>query len=520
MSKFLSFLLILGFFTPGFAQNLQRIGHLSYGTQSLSGCWHHVDASGTEWALVGTSTGLSVVDLTDPTQPIERFAVPGLINNWREVRTWQGYAYVTTEADSSGVTIVNLNHLPDSTPWKIWRGDGFFIDRVMDNHTVQIQDGYLYLFGGQNISDGAVIADLADPWNPKIKSKYAATYVHDGYIRGDTLWTCELNAAQFGVVDISNKTNPVLLTTHHTPGGLNHNCELSANGKTLFHTQEGLNFPMTAYDVSALDDIQLLDSYKPSRKPEGEVHNVRMMPGDFAVCPSYRGQLTIVDVSQPDNMIEIAWDSLGNSLVWDADPYLPSGILLATAKQEGLFIYEATYSPAARLEGVVRDAVSGVPISEAKVFVLNTFLADSTRTNGVYKTGAANSGLYAIRVEKVGYQTQVKTGINLLSGQTTQLDFALLPEFVSTDEALLGDVPTVSPSPFLDVLRVNIPQTLRGAYSLRLLDFSGKIVQEKKGNRGSVILLEGLQYLPKGAYLLQIMGENGLNYTFQVLKGG
>lgn len=520
MTRILLFSLILAIFNPISAQNLQRIGHLSYGPLSLAGCWHHVDAAGTEWALVGTSAGLSLVDLSNPTQPVERFMVPGLSNNWREVRTWQGYAYVTTEADSSGVTIVNLNHLPDSIPWKTWRGDGFFVNRVLRNHAVQVHDGYLYLFGGSNIANGAVIADLIDPWNPKIRSKYAATYVHDGFVRGDTMWTCELNAAQFGVIDISNKTNPVLLATHPTPGGFNHNCELSADGRTLFHTQEALNLPMTAYDVSNLDDITLLDSYKPSRKPEGEVHNVRMMPGDFVVCPSYRGQLTIVDASQPDNMIEIAWDSLGNSLVWDADPYLPSGILLATAKQEGLYIYEVTYTPAARLEGVLRDAVTGLPISEAKVFVLNTFLADSTGFNGVYKTGAANSGLYAIRAERVGYQTQVKTGVNLVSGQTTQLDFALVPESVSTSEALLGDAPKVSPSPFLDVLQVDFPESLRGEYGLRLLDFSGKTVQEKQGESSNFILFEGLQNLPKGPYLLQIMGKNGLNYTFQVLKGG
>ena len=68
------------------AQELQKIGHLSFSPRSLSGCWHHVDSAGGEWALVGTSTGLSIVDLRDPAYPEERFIVPGIMNNWREVR--------------------------------------------------------------------------------------------------------------------------------------------------------------------------------------------------------------------------------------------------------------------------------------------------------------------------------------------------------------------------------------------------------------------------------------------------
>ena len=93
--------------------SMERIGHLSYAPLSLAGCWHHVDNSGGEWALVGTSAGMSIVDLSDPTQPVERFSVPGLTSNWRELRTWNGYAYVGSEADSSGITIVNLNQLPE-----------------------------------------------------------------------------------------------------------------------------------------------------------------------------------------------------------------------------------------------------------------------------------------------------------------------------------------------------------------------------------------------------------------------
>jgi hypothetical protein len=120
------------------------------------------------------------------------------------------------------------------------------------------------------------------------------------------------------------------------PGAFNHNSGLNDAGNVLFTTDEVADAPLAAFDVSDLENITLLDTYKPTRKPTGEVHNVRVIR-DFLVNPSYRGQLTIVDATQPDNMVEIGWDSLGTSLVWDADAYLPSGIIFATAKKEGLF---------------------------------------------------------------------------------------------------------------------------------------------------------------------------------------
>ncbi len=55
-------LLLLLFFSQLSAQlNLELIGQLPYAPLSLAGCWHHVDSSGGEWALVGTSAGLTTL---------------------------------------------------------------------------------------------------------------------------------------------------------------------------------------------------------------------------------------------------------------------------------------------------------------------------------------------------------------------------------------------------------------------------------------------------------------------------
>ncbi|MBV6440241.1 MAG: hypothetical protein EPGJADBJ_01905 [Saprospiraceae bacterium] len=499
--------------------NLQQIGHLPYAPLTLAGCKAYVDSTGGEWALVGTSAGLSIVDLNDPAQPVERFAVPGLPNNWRELRTWNGFAYVGSEAVGSGITIVDLRELPDTVYWKVWYGDGAYDSLVQRSHTVQAVDGNLYIFGGGNVTSGCTIADLDDPWNPHIIGKYTLNYVHDGFIRGDTMWTSEIYEKQFGVVDISDRTDPQLITTQPTPGAFNHNAELSDDSKILFTTDEVPNAPLGAFDVSDLNNITLLDTYLPTQKPDKEVHNVRVK-GNFLVNPSYGGQLTIVDATRPDNLIETAWAVVGTSLVWDADPYLPSGIIFATAKNEGLFVFQPTWQQASWLEGVVTDSVTGMPLSEAKVFVLGTPNADTSKFNGQYKTGAALPGVYTVQALKAGYQTKTIPGVALQTGQVTMLNLHLAKEVVATQNIDKEDDIRVLPSPFTDRLTVEMPLHSRWnnpSTVIWLTDFSGRIISEKKA-AGAQTVFGNLETLPAGIYVLTAQNGQFKSQPVRVVK--
>ena len=512
-----TFLLAFLFAAPGFLaaqSNLQLVGQLSYAPLSLAGCWHYVDSTGGEYALVGTSVGLSIVDLNNPAQPVERFAVPGLPNTWREVKTWAGFAYVGSEALGSGITIVDLRSLPDTIYWKVWTGDSLYTNQVDRSHTVQAENGFLYIFGGGNVTNGATIADLSDPWNPRIVGIYTTNYVHDGFIRGDTLWTSEIYQGQFGVVDISDKTALQLLTTQPTPGAFNHNTGLSDDSKYLFTTDEKYGSPLASFDVSDLNNITLLDQYFPSQKPTNMVHNVRVL-GNYLINPSYGGQLTIVDATHPDNLIETAWSVVGTSLVWDADPYLPSGIVFSTARNEGLFVYQPTYEHAAWLEGQVTDAATGLPLGDAKVFLLETPNADTTFASGNYKTGAASSGTYHVEVVRAGYVTKTIPAVVLTSGEITVLNVAL-DAVVGTDQALEEVGIRISPTLFSNHLQITLPPDSRFT-SAQLLDAQGKILLESRLS-GTTTELDVAANLPKAAYVLQLRGKNGEVRSFRVVR--
>lgn len=489
---------------------LQLIGHFKFDSTTLAGCWHHVDAKGNEYALVGTSKGLSIIDLNDPAKPVERFKIPGLPNNWREVKTWKNFAYVGSEAPGSGITIVDLNHLPDSVSHRVWTGDGLHAGKITSSHSLQCEAGYLYIFGGSMLTNGAIICSLADPLRPQVIGLYTENYLHDGFVRGDTLWGSEIYKGQFSVVDISDKSKPKLLQTQPTPALFNHNSWLSDDGKYLFTTDERTNAPMTSFKVEDINDIQILDTYFPSGNPSREVHNVRGL-GDFLVNPSYGGQLTLVDASRPDNLVEVGFASLGQSLVWDANPYLPSGLVFATAKNEGLFIFEPTYRQAAFLEGKIVDASTGEPVGNAQVKIVGMPKIERSQNSGEYKTGASSEGKFEVVFEKVGYETLQMKGVKLERGKATEVNAALQPMALSAKT--VRSLPNFQLSPTLVSSEILVIVPDEGAFS----DKKSKItVSNLHGQEfietmveGSATRLENLDNLPAGHYLVTVRDENG-----------
>ncbi len=100
-----------------FAQyNFELIGKKIYTGMNLSGSWGYNDTvNHKEYALVGTTKGLSIVDITTPSSPVEVKSINGKQGTWRECQTYKSYAYITQDndtANSEGVLIYDLSTLP------------------------------------------------------------------------------------------------------------------------------------------------------------------------------------------------------------------------------------------------------------------------------------------------------------------------------------------------------------------------------------------------------------------------
>lgn len=410
--------------------NMNLLGHLPYPNNTCAGVWQYVDSLGNEYALVGVDDRVAIVDVTTPanlTEVLSVPALPGQTSLWREIKTYGKYAYAVSEG-GGGVIIIDLSNLPGSINSKHWYGDGAILNQITSAHTIAVTDGYAYIFGtgGGLANGGAIIADLSDPWNPTYVGQYNQNYIHDGYIRNDTLWAGEIYAGQFSVIDVTNKANPVLLATQATPGQFCHNTWLTDNSQFLFTTDEVNGQPLGSFDITNLSNIKLVDTYLTDSMPNEEVHNVRVL-NDFLINPSYGSQLTICDGARPNNIIEIASYPTGSFLCWDASPYLPSGNIIVADVDGGVYVFEPNYQRACYLEGSVIDSISLQPLNNVAVSINPAGKNTSTSLIGEYKTGLVTAGTYDVEFKKVGYITKTITGVALTNGQLTIVDAQLKP---------------------------------------------------------------------------------------------
>ncbi len=437
--------------------NLTQRSILPYGvtTSNIGG---FVDSQGNEYALVGYYEGLSIVNVTDPDNPVEVFTAPGAQSNWREVKTWGNYAYVTTEGGNQGLQIVDLSNLPTSINTKYWNGTGTIAGQIETIHALHIDAGYAYLFGSNLFNGAALIVDLVDPWNPVYVGKTPGTYIHDGYVRDDVLYAGHIYDGYFAVYDVTNKANPILQAQQNTPNNFTHNTWLNDAGTVLMTTDETNDSYLTSYDITDLGNITELDRFQVTPGSGSIVHNTHVL-NDYAVTSWYKDGISITDISRPGNIVSVArYDTYpqgsggGFNGCWGVYPFLPSGTIVVSDIDNGLVVLTPTYVRGCYLEGVVTDSVSGLPLNNATVQVIGVTLPnETTGVNGKYATGTVTPGTVSVQVSRAGYQTKTVNNVVLVNGQLTITDVALNPLTAMTATGQVIDAVTGLPVPGVQV---------------------------------------------------------------------
>lgn len=417
--------------------NMTQVGHLdlnSLHSTGLNDIWGYVDGTGVEYALVGASDGTSVVSLQDPANPVEVFWKPGINSTWRDIKTWNNHAYITTEAEE-GLLILDLSSLPNASNIDTTHWFGVTPNNYLSAHNLFIDDnGYCYLFGSNIANGGVRILDLnSDPMNPTEVGSFENWYVHDGVVRNDTMFLGHINDGFLSMVDVTDKANPVYLGSTNTPSNFTHNVWFSDDGTKAFTTDEVSNAYVAAYDVSDPSNIIELDKIQSSPGAGTIPHNTHFI-NDYIVTSYYADGVTVHDVSNPSNMVEVGnFDTspaTGNTFdgCWGTYPWLPSGLILASDRQMGLFVLDINYTRACYLEGIVRDQNTLAPIPNASAAIIGHNQTESTDLAGNYETGIATAGAYDIAFYKAGYFPDTLFGVNLSTGNVTNGDIYLEPK--------------------------------------------------------------------------------------------
>lgn len=490
-------------------KNISYRSNLKY-PRILANVWGYTDtATGKEYALVGEETGLSIVDISNPDTIKQLFFVPNDTSMWQEPKTWKSYAYMTNEK-GGGLLIVDLSNLPLSVNYVKWKnipGEDY-----RTSHTCFVDEkGFLYLSGSNISKKGVLFCDLnPNPMNPLYLGRYDDFYVHDCFARNDTLYTAEILDGQFSVIDVRNKANPVVLTRQTTPFFFSHNVWPDDEAHFLFNTDEKKFAPVTSYNIEDLNDIKELDQFRHSDFDSTIPHNVYYRDG-YLYISYYRDGVVIADAHKPDNLVEVGWydtspfpPGSGFEGCWGVYNFFPSGNIVCSDRQEGLFVLTPHLKRACYLEGQVTEAGTGNNLNNISVEIMGLERIKNTDLFGRYKTGIGDSGMYDVRfTDRNGYCfTKIVSGVELKEAQTTTLNVELecVPPsgVISLAQGMALQVqPTVFSSETIAQLH-----TLSGnTVDIYLSDMQGRQLKRWQTQTTYTSLIVGRD-LPAGTYLL------------------
>ena len=427
------------FNSPIFSQlNIQLLANEDYPV-GCNDVWGYADSeTGIEYAILGTTRSTVIYSLEDPRNPELIIDIDGPSSTWRDMKQYGDYIYSIDDSGAAGLLIIDMSNLPDTILYD-YRKLNFTLpdgtnSMIYRCHNIYIdeEEGFLYL-SGCNFLRGVSIYDLnEDPENPKyVGHTTNQVYSHDNFARGDRLYSAEINKGTFAIFDITDKANPLEIASQTTSYNFTHNVWPSDDGKVLFTTDERDNAFLDAYDISDLDNIRLLDRYRPIHTGVGSTpHNTHYHDG-FLVTSWYTDGIKIIDASRPNNLVEVGFydtDTLftsGFNGCWGAYPFLPSGLLLASDRKNGLFVFEADYVQASFLEGEVTSLQTGALLSNVEVVIEGGQANESfSDIEGIYRTGVGSPGTYNVRYFKDGY-APVTIEVDFISGEVLRRDIVL-----------------------------------------------------------------------------------------------
>ncbi len=456
-------LALLGLAGGAFAQlNMTLLSHIQYDANG-NDIWGWVAPDSTEYAIMGLVNGVSIVSLADPSNATEVAFIPGQYSTWRDIKTWGNFAYVTTDQSGTteGLTVIDMSNLPESVEYYRWTPDIPGLGVLQTCHNLYIDEfGYCYLSGCNLNSGGILYIDVfSQPGTPIYINHGFNIYSHDVYVRNNRMYTSEIYGGDLGIYDVSDKANTQLLGRQQTPFEFTHNSWLSDDGMVAFTTDERANAPIGAYDVSDPEDIIELDQFRPLETlGEGVIpHNVHVWQ-NWLIISYYTDGGIVADASRPTNIIEVGnFDTFlgvqtGFNGAWGAYPFLPSGTVLVSDINSGLYVLAPNYVRACWLEGVVTDAVTNLPINGVMIqIVTDEANGDDTNAAGKYETGLATAGQYAVNFQKEGYEA-LTVSAELNNGVLTILNVQMVPLTPVNFGGQVVDAATGAPVPNARIL--------------------------------------------------------------------
>ena len=340
-------------------------------------CWG-LTVNNREYAVIGGAAHVLFFDVTVPTQPKLAGKFQGRATVVpREFKSYKNRVYAVADGFNDGLMIFDLSHAEDTIIRTYW--DTTFFKKI---HTIALDtvSGHIYMNGG-NANQGIIVLDASqNPDSPTFLAHptLPGGAVHDCYVRNDTVYASSGGDGYY-VFNFKDPQNPVLLAQIST-GGYNHNSWLTLDGKYAYYAEEiPQGRPIHIVDLQnlALGEIEIVGSFLDNlQAPNDSIklaipHNLYIQ-GDLLFDAQYEDGLLVYDISDRLHPVLIAhYDTrpentnynqfYGN---WGCYPWLPSGTIIASDMQNGLFLFRLPTLNSKSLETPLAATVFPNPASD------------------------------------------------------------------------------------------------------------------------------------------------------------
>ena len=329
------------------------VGSASY-DNAYNECWGF-EVNNTEIAVIGSTEGTHFFNVTDPQNSTEVAFVAGAYTGsgvvHRDYHDYQGYLYIVCDEgwSTSTLQIVDISNLPTSVN-VVYDSDSLF--NTSHNIFIDTATSKLYACASNSAMD---IYSLDIPTLPNLIYSYTDVgHVHDAYVRNDTAY---LNCGNdgFRIIDFhyldlggGMAWDELASFTSYPDAGYNHSGWLSDDGTIYAMQDENHGYDVKIIDVSDLNNITVLSTLNSGENAQSMAHN-GIIKGNLLYLAYYHDGLRVFDISNPSNPIQICnYDTYSPSSynsykgAWGVYPYLPSGNIIVSDMQSGLYVLDCT----------------------------------------------------------------------------------------------------------------------------------------------------------------------------------
>ena len=220
---------------------------------------------------------------------------------------------------------------------------------------------------------------------------------------------------------IGDQPTQLATFTSYPDAGYNHSGWLNDDGTLYIMQDENHGYDVKILDVTDLSNISVLATFNSGVDPQSMAHN-GIIKGDLAFIPYYHDGLRIFDISDPNNPVQTwEYDTYAPNShtsykgAWGVYPYLPSGNIIVSDMQTGLYLFECG-TPTTIVENKLAHNLFPNPArtqftiqnSNAEKFILYNSLGAKVLEQEIYKNQNTiyreklSIGLYFYTLNKKG----------------------------------------------------------------------------------------------------------------------